>query len=186
MPTITKDLGKAFDVLKNGKTAVIKTDTLYGVVANALDKKAVERVYEIKGRTPSKPFLMLVPSVEFIKKHFDVQISQKEKEILQKEGITVILNLNTPKQLEYLHRGTNTLAFRIPAKQNLKDFIQRLETPLIAPSANPEGKEPAKTVQEAVDYFGNLIDIYVDEGKAEKKPSPIVKIKNNEIIYIRK
>ncbi len=186
MPYITKDLKDAYQILRSGKIGVIKTDTLYGIVANALDKDAVEKIYKIKGRTPSKPLLMLVPSVDFIKKFFDVEISDKEKQLLQKEGITVILNLKSPQNFHYLHRGTDTLAFRIPAKPDLKAFIQELGFPVVAPSANPEGRKPAETIQEAVSYFGDQIDIYVDEGVAKGKPSPIVKVKDNEIIYLRR
>lgn len=186
MPLITQTLEDITSFLKEGKLAVIKTDTLYGIVANALDKEAVERLYKIKKRTPTKPFLLLVPSVDFIKKFFDVEISKKERELLEKEGITVILTLKNPDKYKYLHRGTGTLAFRIPAKQNLKDFIKNLGFPIVAPSANPEGKKPAEDIKQAIDYFGDLIDIYVDEGRAKGKPSPIVKVENNKVIYIRK
>ena len=64
--------------------------------------------------------------------------------------------------------------------------MKKINTPLIAPSANLEGKPPPKNIQEAVDYFGDKIDLYVDSGEIEnEKPSTIVKIENGEIKILR-
>ncbi len=186
MPKITKDYKKAAEVLKKGGIVILKTDTLYGILANATDKNLVKKVYKIKGRDPKKPFIILVPSVDFIKQFFEVAITEKEKELLEKKGITVVLNLKDKRKLRYLHRGTGTLAFRIPAKEKLIKLIKEVGFPLIAPSANPEGEQPAENVKKAIEYFGDKVDLFVDEGKAVGKPSPIVKVENGKVQYLRK
>jgi len=186
MPEVTKDYGKVNEILKKGGVVVLKTDTLYGIIANALDKKTVERVYKIKGRRPDKPFIILVPSVDDIKRYFDVEISNKERELLEKRGITVVLNLRDRRKHRYLHRGTGTLAFRIPSKDKLIELLKKTGFPVVAPSANPEGKKPAVDINEAIRYFGDKIDLYVDEEKAEGKASPIVKVEDGKVIYLRR
>ena len=172
---ITKNIYDAEEYLKTGKPAVIKTETLYGVLADALNRSAVEYVYKIKGRNPQKPFIILIPNIEMLEK-FNIKASDLEKKLLNYKGLSVILEA-PDNNLEYLHRRTKTLAFRIPKKDNLIKLMEKLNLPLIAPSANPEGLPPAKNIQEAIEYFGNKIPIYVDEGEIkEDKPSTIVKL----------
>ncbi len=181
---ISKNIFDAKDFLKDGKPVVIKTETLYGILGNALDKNTVEYIYKIKGRNINKPFIILISSASDLKK-FGIVPNEIEKKLLDLRGLTVVLDINNPK-LRYLHRGTNSLAFRIPAKENLLELLRELDFPLVAPSCNPEGKEPAKDINEAIKYFGEKIPIYIDEGEnLNTKPSTIVKIKDKQINILR-
>lgn len=74
----------------------------------------------------------------------------------------------------YLHRGTQSLAFRLPARQDLIELL-KVTGPLVAPSANPEGLAPSQTRAEAGAYFGDTVDFYV-EGPVTGKPSTIIKL----------
>jgi L-threonylcarbamoyladenylate synthase len=55
----------------------------------------------------------------------------------------------------------------------------------VAPSANPEGKEPAKTIEEAKRYFTDKVDFYVDAGKLDSQPSTLISIINGAIEVLR-
>ncbi len=185
MIKIEKDLRKAKEFLKNGKIIIAKTDTLYGILADALNKDVVEKAYRIKERRKDKPYIVLIPNTEFLKL-FNVEISEKAKKLLEQKGITVILPLKNPEKFNYLHRGKKEIAFRIPNDKELINLMEEINTPLIAPSANPENKPPAKTIKEAVNYFGDKIDLYIDSGKVKnEKPSTIVKINNNNLKILR-
>ena len=181
---ISTDINDAKKFLKSGKPAVIKTETLYGILGNALNKDTVEYIYEIKGRTYNKPLIILISSIQDLKK-FGVFPNKLEKKLLSLEGLTVVLNIDN-SEFSYLHRGKKTLAFRIPKKENLKNLIRELNFPLVAPSCNPEGEKPAQNIKEAVEYFRGKIPIYIDEGdNTNKKPSTIVKVENNQINILR-
>jgi L-threonylcarbamoyladenylate synthase len=67
MVKIEKDIQKAEEFLKNGKIVITKTDTLYGILADALNKNVVEKVYKIKGRKKEKPYIVLIPDISFLK-----------------------------------------------------------------------------------------------------------------------
>ncbi len=58
---------QAVDFLKKGKIGVMPTDTIYGLVGKALNKKTVERIYEVKKRKPEKPFIILISSLRDLK-----------------------------------------------------------------------------------------------------------------------
>jgi len=183
---ISTKLDDAFDVIKNGGIVITKTDTIYGILANALDKEAIEKIYTIKEREKDKPFIILIPNTKFLKK-FKVKENPQAEKILNLKGITVIFDVNDQNnKLEYLHRGTKTLAFRIPDDPEFLSFLNKLDTPMVAPSANPSGLTPAEDIHKAIEYFKAKVDLYIDRGKSETNiPSTIVKVENSKIKILR-
>ncbi|MFZ4500402.1 MAG: L-threonylcarbamoyladenylate synthase [Minisyncoccia bacterium] len=175
-------------VLKEEKIAIIATDTLYGIVGRALCESVVSRIYEVKGRDENKPFIILIPTIEALKEFgINLSIAEKEKiETLWPGPVTIILHLPTETQVQfsYLHRGTNTLAFRMPDNSELIELLKETG-PLVAPSANPQGEPPAKTIDEAQAYFGDSVDHYEDAGVVEGEPSTIISFQNGEMTVIR-
>ncbi|MDO8686599.1 MAG: Sua5/YciO/YrdC/YwlC family protein, partial [Candidatus Berkelbacteria bacterium] len=93
---------------------------------------------------------------------------------LRPEPVSVVLDC-IDDAFSYLHRGTKTLAFRIPALEELRDLLIKTG-PLIAPSANLEAKPPSKTIFEAKEYFGDLVDLYIDGGSLDTKASKVVSL----------
>jgi L-threonylcarbamoyladenylate synthase len=87
--------------------------------------------------------------------------------------------------LSYLHRGTQSIAFRIPDDERVYDFLQKTG-PLVAPSANPQGQEPAYTIEEARSYFSDRVDFYVDEGEKRAKPSTLISLVSGKPVILRK
>ncbi len=169
--------------IKKGEIAVIPTDTIFGIVCSALHKKSVEKIYTLKKRNEGKPVIILISSINDIKK-FSVTLSKQQITNLKKHWpgkVSIILPCKD-KTFEYLHRGTNTLAFRLPKKQDLIDLLKKTG-PLIAPSANPEGLLPATNITEAKEYFGDSVSIY-QSGKVSKKASKIIKYEENGEVQI--
>src|SRR3989344_8774132 len=172
-------------IIKNGGIGVMPTDTIYGLVGSALSRKAVERIYKLRERDRKKPFIVLISYLRDLKK-FGIKISKSHLKILKTlwfppsgvggPGPTSIILTCLSKKFSYLHRGTKTIAFRLPKDKQLRNFLKK-SGPLVAPSANPAAKPPAKTIKEARMYFGDKIDFYVDGGKIVNEPSVLVEIK---------
>ncbi len=161
--------------LQSGAIAVIPTDTIYGIVTSALSKESVERVYALKKRSPEKPCIILLNTAEQMRE-FGVQEEYIGKVRSYKtEGPTSFIVPITRTDLEYLDRGTNTLAFRIPERSDLHDFLAD-SGPLIAPSANTEGNPPATTIAEARVYFEDTVKYYIDGGTIVGAPSMLIDI----------
>jgi len=171
--------------IKNSKIGVIPTDTIYGVAASAFSKKAVARAYRILKRNSKKPFIVLIGSIEDLAL-FDIKLDNTTRNIFKRlwpGKISVILPVPS-KKFEYLHRGTKTLAFRVPKKKNLANLLKKTG-PLISTSANPEGFKPATTIAEAKKYFEDGIDFYVNGGRIKSLPSTLVEIKNGNVNVLR-
>jgi len=169
---------------KNG-VGIIPTDTLYGLVGRAQDRETIERIYRLKGRQPNKPLIVLISSLDDLAK-FKVKADAKTKKVLKKYWpgkISVILPC-PHQEFEYLHRETKTLAFRLPDYPELTHLITQTG-PLVAPSANPEGLPPAKTLSEARNYFGDKLDFYVDAGRLDSLPSTLISVTEKGIKVLR-
>lgn len=167
-------INQAIRILQHGGVGVIPTDTIYGVVGSALDMKAVERIYRLRDRNRRKPMIILISSALDVRM-FGVKLNPEIKKLLGRlwpGRVSVILKCIS-KRFAYLHRGTKTLAFRLPAKKFLRAFLKKTG-PLVAPSANLEGKPPAQTIIEAWHYFGDRVDFYIDGGRLDRKPSKLV------------
>ena len=179
-----------------GGVGVLPTDTLYGIVGSARNRTTVQRIYRLRKRDSKKPMIILIASIDDMAP-FGVRTTTDIKKILKKVwpgAVSVVLptkRSNDPrtndaiKKFAYLHRGTKTLAFRVPKPLWLRGLLAKTG-PLFAPSANVEGKPPAKTVREAKKYFGDSIQFYIDAGKRTAQASTLIKFENGAPVILRK
>lgn len=146
------------DTLVRGGIVVIRTDTLYGVIACVNNEAAVQKVYAVKQRNPAKQCIVLLASSDMAPA-YQHQL-RDHSENAAKPTTVVVPATNEPI---WLRRTSNSIAYRVTSEPLLNDVI-RLSGPVVAPSANPEGQPPARTIAEARAYFGDAVDLYVDGG----------------------
>ena len=156
------DKDQVIEILASGGVGVLPTDTLYGLVGSAFSSDAVERIYDLKQRDRGKPLIVLIASLEDLER-FGVVISDGLEQTLKSywPGPYSIILPTIDDEFEYLSRGTDSIAFRMPDDPELLDILAATG-PLVAPSANIEGKPPALTVADARRYFGDNADFYLD------------------------
>jgi len=175
---------KASLLLKEGAIGVIPTDTIYGICGSALNKKTVETIYRMRKRKPEKPMIILISSLNDLKK-FEIKLNNWQKKILSKiwpGKISVILKCPSNK-FKYLHRGNKTLALRMPKAKELNEVLQ-ISGPLVAPSANWEDYESAKTITEARKYFKDKV-FYYNKGKIVSEPSTLIDLTQKSVKVLR-
>lgn len=168
----------------SGGLVVMPTDTVFGIVSSAFNKKAIERLYEVRGRDENKPCIVLCAELSDLDK-FDVKLNDFQKSVLGKvwpNSVSIVVDCPSAFW-EYLHRGLKTLAFRIPKSLELREIL-RQTGPVLAPSANPQGKLVAKNLEEAKKYFGEKVDLYVD-GEVGDKASTLISFEGNEVKILR-
>lgn len=165
-----------------GAVGVIPTDTVYGVVARAVDKDAVTRLYELK-RREHKPGTLIAASVDQL-----VGLGIKRRYLKPVEqywpgSVSVVIPCGP--DLEYLHQGVQSLAMRIPDDELLRSLLEKTG-PLITSSANQPGEPPANTVDEARAYFDNGVDFYEDGGdRSGRQASTVIRIVDDAIEVLR-
>jgi len=171
-------------VLEAGALAVIPTDTIYGLVADAFNKDAVERVYDVKDRQRTKPCIVLVSNASQLNM-FGIEpkwIAKAEEYWLADQPTSVAVPVS--KRFSYLARDSGYLAFRLPKKEIINSMLQVIG-PVIAPSANPEGLPPALSVEEAYEYFADTVELYVDGGELDNPPSKLIRIGADSEVILR-
>ncbi len=181
------------NILENGGIGVVPTDTIYGIVGSALLPSTVERIFAVRARDKNKPLIILIASYSDIAR-FDIRLTGRERRILndlwrprQRRKTSVIMPCahTTARKWYYLHRGANTLAFRLVRTKLLTALIRHVG-PLVAPSANPQGAQPACTIRQARAYFGGSVDFYVSARRRVcALPSRIVRLIDGAVEIVR-
>ncbi len=100
--------------LKEGKILVSPTDTIYGLICDATNKKAVERIFTIKKRPRNKPIPIFVNDIKMAKKL--ALVNQKQEKILRSiwpGKVTVVLKRKRTK-IKIYGVDKKTIGFRIP------------------------------------------------------------------------
>lgn len=171
-------------ILKNGGIGILPTDTIYGIVCSALNSNSVEKIYQLRKRNPKKPLIILISSEKNLEE-FKIFPNIKIKKELKKvwPGKTSVIMDCFDDTFDYLTRGSNSLAFRVPRERWLRRFLD-LTGPLVAPSANFEGESAAKNIWQAQNFFADKVDFYVDFGDMKSEPSTIIKIEKDGSINV--
>lgn len=171
------------DNFKPGAIGVIPTDTVYGVVAKAVDHDAVRKLYELKSRE-NKPGTLIAADIDQL-----VELGLKRRYLTAVEqfwpgAVSVIIPAADPA-LKYLDQGKMSLAVRIPKDEKLQRLLKKTGL-LLTTSANPPGKDPAPTIDQAKKHFGGQVDFYVDGGDlSDRQPSTVIRIVDDAIEVLR-
>lgn len=174
---------------EEGKVLAIKTDTVYGLICNAFDKKATNKIYEIKRRESKKPLSIFVKSIDDVKKyvHPDNLTSQVSR-IMQKywPGALTLVFKKKDDMLNHITENTNSIGIRIPNDKDLLNILDNINFPLAETSCNISGEKEYNNAKEISDKMGDMIDLIVDGGEViNNTPSTVLSVECNEPIILR-
>lgn len=165
--------------LTGGGLVVVRTDTLYGVLASASNEAAVRKVYELKNRNAAKSCIVLISE---LKQLYDQPSSAQQSALTTQWPGKVSIILPAPDAPRWLQAPDGSVAYRMPDDETLRTLIAKTG-PLIAPSANLEGESPARNINEAIQYFGSGVDCYVDGGLVDDDtPSQLLRISTSGLV----
>lgn len=178
---------KIVEYLKKGRIVILPTDTVYGIVADAFNLDAVDKVFKAKNRSYEKPFLILISNMDMLKKVVK-KINPKEQELIKKywPGPLTILFEKSENISDLVTSGSKYVAVRFPKNEFLCNIINNLGNPIVAPSANISGKPSAHKIADLEEKFKDKADLIYDGGELFGTESTLVKVENNNIMVIRK
>lgn len=162
------------DKIKAGQVGVIPTDTIYGVVGRADTPSVVERIYQAKGRSYAKPFVILIADIQQLKE-LKIKVSREQNQALKKlwPGPNSAILPCRDNSMDYLNKRQKSLALRLPEPEWLCELL-RLSGPLVATSANISGQPTASDINKIKRQLPGL-DFYI-EGKVNAEPSCLVRV----------
>lgn len=182
-----EELTDVINTLNNGGIVVFPTETVYGIAGSALSKLAIDKIYKAKNRPREKAINIMVAKKSDINKYAVIKskIEQNIIDTYMPGPLTLIL-----EKKDNFGRGftlsDNTIGIRIPDNEIAQAILERLDYPIIAPSANISGKESGVDANEIKDDFYNSVDIIIDGGRIENaEASTIVKVENEKVVVLR-
>jgi len=180
---------KVADVLQQGGLVIFPSDTVYGLLVDAYNKKAVEKLIAFKNRPPGKPISVFV---DWDLLYDLVLVSKKQKDLLKNilpGPFTVVLK-SKGKVCSLLESEKKTLGVRIPDYQPINSLVEKFNRPITATSANLSGKPPHYSIDSLLKQLPEskkkLIDLIVDAGKLPRnKPSTVIDLVEENIKILR-
>lgn len=160
-------LSAARSTLKSGRLAVIPTDTLYGIAADAFDSQAVGALLAAKRRGRDMPVPVLVGSWTTID-GLVYSVRPQARELIRAfwpGGLSLVVQ-QAPSLAWDLGDARGTVMLRMPLHPVALELLREVG-PLAVSSANVSGQPPAATVGEAQAQLGDLVGVYLDGGPAD-------------------
>ena len=173
LPTHTPELfaaavRRAADLLRAGEVVALPTETVYGLAANALDARAVAKIYEIKGRPAHNPIIVHV--ADFALARRCVSAWPEAAERLAKFFWPGPLTLVLPRAAEIpnlVTAGGDTVGVRWPSHPFMQAVIRECGFPLAAPSANLSNQVSPTSAEHVRQGLGDRIPLIVDGGQSQ-------------------
>ncbi len=163
-----KELKKAVKILRNNEIIIFPTETVYGIGANAFNKKAVQKIFKAKNRPVDNPLIIHISNTKQLKK-IVLKLPIKAK-ILMKEfwpgPLTIILKKSKNIPLN-VTAGLDSVAVRMPSNKIALKLIEMCQFPIAAPSANISGKPSSTKGAHAFDDFNGKVKLIIDSGECE-------------------
>lgn len=176
----------AVEVLRKGGIIAYPTDTYYGIGCDIMNKKAIQKIYQLKQRNKNKPFSFICSGLKNISNYAKVSnYAYKTMKRLLPGPYTFILEGSklVPK---IMLTKRKTAGIRVPQNGICIALIEELDNPIISTSATmPDGnifQDPSLIH----DYFRSRIDIVIDGGSVPGHPSSVISLINDTPEVIRK
>jgi L-threonylcarbamoyladenylate synthase len=168
MAEIGKDISKAKTLLEQGELVAIPTETVYGLAGNALDTKAVVKIFNVKDRPSFDPLIVHVANLKQAKELVEY-IPEKAETLAARFWPGPLTLLLKKKGIipDLVTSGMDTVGIRCPDHSLTQTLLQSLSFPLAAPSANPFGYVSPTHPQHVNDQLGNKIQYILDGGECQ-------------------
>ncbi|BBE31403.1 translation factor Sua5 [Tepiditoga spiralis] len=172
--------------LKNGKTVIFPTETVYGLGANGLDETAIKKIYKAKGRPSDNPLILHLSNVEDIKKYayINEELLNKIKKITPGPITFVLIKKEIVPDIVTANR--ETVAIRIPAHPIARELIKNAGVPIAAPSANISGKPSLTRSKDVIEEMNNRVDYIITSDDPDfGLESTVIDLTKKNVVLLR-
>ena len=162
---ISTDVARAAELLREGQLVAIATETVYGLGANALDERAVARVFEVKNRPHFDPLIVHIADRQWLDRLVTSvpDAARQLADAFWPGPLTLVL----PKSdivPDLVTSGLPCVAIRMPSHPQALELLRKVDLPIAAPSANPFGQISPTTAEHVAETLGDGVDLILDGG----------------------
>ena len=173
-------IDEAVEILKNSGVVAFPTETVYGIGCDYSDEAALKKIYEVKGRSFTKPLAAHISKLDEVKILAEKIPDEfyKLAENFLPGPLSIVLNKRNSVS-DIMTAGLDTVAIRFPANKTALDLISTFGKPLAATSANISGNKAPITAEDVSADLTGKIPLIIDEGKtSEKMESTVISLVN--------
>jgi len=184
---LEQEIEKAVKVLKEGKTILYPTDTIWGIGCDATNAKAVDKIYKIKRREKGKSMIILLDSAEKLQNYVEKVPAIVYDLIEQTQTPLTIIYQNAKNLAKNLTPEDNSIAIRIVKGEFCNEMIKRFGKPVVSTSANLSGAPSPLSFNDVAEEIVNQVDHVVHVFKdriRSTKASKIIKLEENGLFKV--
>lgn len=167
-------LEEAAEMLRNGKVISFPTETVYGLGVVFDNKEAYDKLVSVKKRPPEKPFTLMLADVEDVERYAELNHVARALVKAFMPGQFTLITKAKKGLPKWCVSEVGRIGIRIADYKLIRDLIRKTGKPLLVPSANRSGEQPATTYQEVYNKFGNEIEAVIEGRSVSNIPSTIV------------
>ena len=180
------NIDKIVEIINSSGLVISPTDTVYGIMGDALNKESIKNVYDVKRRDYKKPLILLMSSIDMIKE-YTLDISEDEMNLMKKfypGCMTLLLKRNSKVDGMICNNG-EYVGVRIPDNKDLLSIIEKLGRPVFSTSCNISGNDVVRSVDEIDEEIVSKVDYIYDGGYIDSVSSTVVRIDSGEVVILR-
>jgi len=180
-------LDAAAEAVLRGGVIAFPTDTIYGLGCSLFDVHAVEMVARLKRRDLSLAVISLIPTPSQVY-GLAADVPPVAERLIQRfwPGPLSMIFLASAVVPPPVRGAGGTVALRCPKDRLCELLLSRIGGPVASSSANLTGQRPAQTAEEVVQIFGNQVDLVLDGGPRNAKPSTLVDVSGSRPRLLRR
>ncbi len=183
----TRSVTLAAQTILDGGVIVYPTETIYGLGANALEPKVVEKVYAVKERRKSSPILILVPGRDSLEELVTgiPEVAEKLMDRFWPGPLTIVFNAS-PIVSPILTAGSKKIGIRLSSDSFCRQLLDICKIPITSTSANLSGEPNPDSIAIIDKRVLNSVDLVVDAGRLmSQTPSTVVDVTTGKVDLLR-
>ena len=178
-----RKIQRAVEALRDGGVIAYPTDTVYGIGCDITQKRAVDRVYQIKRMKPDQPLAFLCPDMGDLSKY--ATIDDRTYRLMRRltPGPYCFILEASREVPRILQMKRKTVGIRIPHNEVALALVRALGNPIVSSTASKDGEalnDPAE-----IDEAFPMLDLILDAGYGGLTPSTVLDVTGHEIIVVR-
>ncbi len=180
-----RKIARIVEILKTGGVIAFPTDTFYAIGCDLMNKKAIERIYQIKQRDKKQPFSFICSDLKNISEY--AKVSNQSYRIIRRlvpgpytfilEGTKLVPKIMLNKRKE--------AGIRVPDHTICNAIVAALGNPVISTTASTPDGAYLDSPFAIEDYYKNRIDIIIDGGNVPAGPSTVIALSDSGVEIIR-
>lgn len=161
--------------VRSGGVLIFPTDTVYGLGCDAFNEVAVQRIYQIKGRSPGQPFSVHLSDVSEIDEYTS-KLTKRQRALIKTllpGPYTVVLHASSTAPPACVS-PEGKIGLRVPDSRSFRLLYEAVKRPLVGTSVNRSGEPPLTNIDEIIEQFSERVDLIISTDEPLSQASSTV------------